>query len=1038
MTKIYSTLALLVFCTLALSQEICDNGIDDDGDGLIDLNDPDCECNGFGTPQTIPSLIPNPSFEDMNCCPSSFSQLHCADTWIQATTATSDYFNCGYTFGAASNAGISASTGTGYVGAIYQDTWKEYIGACLLSPLEVGTDYTLSFQIASVPIDAFGGVCGGLTYGDIDVAIFGSTTCSSLPVSTYDCPSSSSADWFLIGTQTYSPTTGWGTIDIQITPTTDVYAIMIGPPCGTLPPGYQGSPCSAYFFYDDLILASNDFFNSITIEEYGSFCDENLYLVASSDSIGGSWQWYKDGIALVGQTNHILDISANNYTEGDYQVRYTIGTRCDIGEHNVELLLPNADFTFTEVCQGLASDFNSQSTYPLNAIETWEWDFDGNQIFDMSGESVSYVFPSDGQFNVTLKVTDSVGCEDQVTRTVEVFPNPVTNFDIDSVCVGLTNTIQNTSTINTSNGANFASWHWEFGDGNTSAVQDPLSHLYADENVYVVKLVAESNHGCRDSITKYAAVFPNPVSDFETSDICLNLVSNFTDLSTVYSANTFNEIDSWYWEFGDGNSATDQHPNYIYTADNNYTVTLTVQTNNGCSATSSETVLISPNPVADFNAVFVCEGAATPFQDLSTISNVTGSQIVNWKWDFDDGHISTNQHPNHLFGDENVYLVKLIVESSNGCLDSITKPVEVYPNPIVDFSPTEVCLHEITEFEDLSSVSNQYTSNQIINWFWDFADGTTSNVQHPTHTYNNDGVYDVELTVITNNNCSSSEIIPVTVYPIPEVQFVGSMIEGCSPICPILTSTSTINSPGSIVDYQWFIGDALVYQGGQPYFTDCIENNSEFDVFYDVKLIATSDKQCVVEHEELNFIAVYHNPIADFSFSPNNPNVMNTIVHFTNESLYGDHYLWVIDELSPTSETHPIITFPEDPYVYNATLFVTTDKGCRDSITKVIDVEDRVVFYVPNTFTPDNDKYNQYFTPIFKTGYDPQTYTLQIFNRWGELIFESHDVEIGWDGTYGVNGSTLSKDGTYIWKIEFKETMSDKKHTYSGHVNIIR
>ena len=100
------TLGLLVFLlsfSVVYGQEICDNGIDDDADGLIDLNDPDCVCSSA----IISSLIPNPSFEDMDCCPTSYSQLNCASIWSQATSATSDYFNCGYNFGAATAAGIS-------------------------------------------------------------------------------------------------------------------------------------------------------------------------------------------------------------------------------------------------------------------------------------------------------------------------------------------------------------------------------------------------------------------------------------------------------------------------------------------------------------------------------------------------------------------------------------------------------------------------------------------------------------------------------------------------------------------------------------------------------------------------------------------------------------------------------------------------------------------------------------------------------------------------------------------------------------------
>ena len=205
-----------------------------------------------------------------------------------------------------------------------------------------------------------------------------------------------------------------------------------------------------------------------------------------------------------------------------------------------------------------------------------------------------------------------------------------------------------------------------------------------------------------------------------------------------------------------------------------------------------------------------------------------------------------------------------------------------------------------------------------------------------------------------------------------------------------------------------------------------------------MRLTAESDKGCIRSHEEINYINVYHNPVADFAFTPREPDVTNTIIKFENTSLYGDYYEWHIDGAGVTTVTHPTVEYPDKPNVYNATLIVTTDKGCKDSITRVIDIKDRLIFYVPNTFTPDNDNFNEVFKPIFRNGYDPQTYTLYIFNRWGELLFQSHDTEVGWDGTYGVDRDKTVRDGTYIWKIEFKESMSDRRHTYTGHVNILR
>ena len=148
---------LLMFGALtsvtAFSQEDCDNAVDDDGDTFVDLNDTDCNCAGLGL-DTISSLIPNPSFEDYVCCPTGPAQLNCAETWIQASSATSDYFNtCG---GFINKVGMTPPTfplpgaagGAGYAGFYDVDGWKEYIGACLTGPLTAGTAYTLNLWIA--------------------------------------------------------------------------------------------------------------------------------------------------------------------------------------------------------------------------------------------------------------------------------------------------------------------------------------------------------------------------------------------------------------------------------------------------------------------------------------------------------------------------------------------------------------------------------------------------------------------------------------------------------------------------------------------------------------------------------------------------------------------------------------------------------------------------------------------------------------------------------------------------------------------------
>lgn len=260
MKKVFVLSVFLLSISAVFSQEICDNAIDDDADGLIDMNDPDCACSGVGTTGTaVTSLIPNPSFEQNSCCPSSFSQLYCADNWIQASNATSDYFNlCGYTgiFNSPNTPLPGAPGGAGYGGFYSNPGWEENIGACLTSPMLAGTQYTLNLNLAySV---------GSTT---LDLSIYGTPNCSDLPWGTSSC-AVGSGSWMLLGftTVTLPANQSWNVVTVVFTPPVDIYAVSIGGPCG------GQAPANNYYFLDELTLASSASFNSGGITETGNWC----------------------------------------------------------------------------------------------------------------------------------------------------------------------------------------------------------------------------------------------------------------------------------------------------------------------------------------------------------------------------------------------------------------------------------------------------------------------------------------------------------------------------------------------------------------------------------------------------------------------------------------------------------------------------------------------------------------------------------------------------------------------------------------------
>ena len=173
-------------------------------------------------------------------------------------------------------------------------------------------------------------------------------------------------------------------------------------------------------------------------------------------------------------------------------------------------------------------------------------------------------------------------------------------------------------------------------------------------------------------------------------------------------------------------------------------------------------------------------------------------------------------------------------------------------------------------------------------------------------------------------------------------------------------------------------------------------------------------------------------------YSPTAISIEDTEVQFENESQYADTYEWNFGYGGMGSyQTDPLHTFPLVGNVsYSITLIASNPAGCADTVEAIITIEDQLIFFVPNVFTPDGNSINNSFLPIFTSGFDVYDYHLTIFNRWGEVMFESYNAVGGWDGTYGNQG--LVEDGVYVWQIEFGVTMSDKRHKHRGHVTVLK
>ncbi|MBW7867964.1 MAG: PKD domain-containing protein [Brumimicrobium sp.] len=771
------------------------------------------------------------------------------------------------------------------------------------------------------------------------------------------------------------------------------------------------------------------YFTFRVYDEDGNGVDCAEYSVIAAGTITG-FQTAPGNVRYKDWTTVLVDLSA--YIGQNMTVEFTSGDCSQSGHYGYAYI--DAGCTSPEI---IASDDDALicpgEYVTLSAL--------GGEDSDMeflwnTGDTTESIHVSEsGTYTVTLipPIGDPVNCAIVLTKDIEVNLIQTTpSFQADTVCLGEVTHFADNSSVSPSGEDNIIAWAWDFGDGATSTLVDP-SHTYANDGTYNVTLTVTTSRGCSNDTSFQVVVNPLPTANFNFTNVCLHDEMMLTDNSSSAAG-----INSYNWDIN-GDGVVDYISDTVYhtfSQANSYNVSLQVEDTNGCVNSISHQVIVYDLPIADFSATQVCEDATSVFTNGSTLSSSHGDFIQSSNWNFGNSTTSTQINPTVNYGNEGIYTVKLLVTSSFGCKDSITKQVEVYPLPQVNFSPTEVCLHDPTNFQDLSTISNAHTPNNNVQWNWDFADTHTSNIQNPIHTFDEDGTYNVALTVTSNHGCVNDTILSVIVYPLPTVSFEGVNLEGCAPVCVEISSTSTINSTSSLDKFEWLLSDGRTYSGDS--FTDCFENLTGNDINYGLMLRVTSDKGCVNDASVDNYISVYHNPIANFSYRPSKISVVDPVVTFQNTSQYADYYNWDTGYQSGITDINPVVKYPFSAKEYIAILVAYTNQGCTDTARAVIKINDDLIFYVPNTFTPDNDGNNEVFTPIFSSGVDPDTYTLHIFNRWGEVLFESHDVEIGWKGTYSMDSNNVVRDGTYIWKIEFKETMSDRHHSYIGHVNVLR
>lgn len=687
---------------------------------------------------------------------------------------------------------------------------------------------------------------------------------------------------------------------------------------------------------------------------------------------------------------------------------------------------PLAQFSVgaTTGCHPLLATLSNQS----QGASSFHWSYGDGQSSDTSATQhdhtwYNYAGPGVNSYPIQLTAFSNDGCTDTAGATIQVYPQVHAAFVADSAgCAPM-----NPHFVNLSTGAD--NYLWTFGDGPVSTSATP-THIYMNSGVSDVVfqpvLVASSSFGCSDTATASILVHPAPIAQFTASSLagCSPDTITLQDLSIGAS--------SMNWQFGDGTFLNAPPGNISHVFINNgttpaqYPVHLTATSSFGCVDTVTLPITIYPPVQAQFQLPSeACSPAVIDLTDESSGS-------IQALWDMGDGITLLGANVNHTFlntGNADVsFTVTLTATSAYGCTSTAQHAIIIHPLPHASFTATP-----FTQiYPDTTVAITNNTPDGQWSHSWNFGDGSTSTDQHPaTHNYTTWGNYTIMLVVNTGACADTATQLVVVEPPLPTASFIGSG-EGCAPLTIAFKNHSLLAQ-----GYQWQFGDGASSIAENPvheYYTPGT---------YTVTLTIFGLNGGTSTMVKVDSVVVHPRALAYFSLQPAQVVVPTQPLFTYNHSINASSYVWDFGDGTFSNETSPLHYY-QSPGVYDVSLIANNMWNCPDTFmlpgaaTAIAGGEIKF----PNAFTPSNmgpsdgvydpnSIDNHIFHPLSQGVVD---YKLQVFNRWGELIFETYDIRTGWDGYYR---GQLSKQDVYVWKAYARFVTGEEKRM-SGDLTLLR
>lgn len=644
-------------------------------------------------------------------------------------------------------------------------------------------------------------------------------------------------------------------------------------------------------------------------------CAPIVFDVTNTSQFSNSYRWYLDGV---------LFSTADGGVKINFPQDTTIKTLKLISVDTISCYPDSVSLILTTSLNPIASiskpldsacaPYDVSYTNLSSNAGSYEWDLGNGQITSTTDPTTFYPGSKwqDTTYLVRLIAYNWMSCADTANGFRKIYPKPLADFGLSVYdgCGPLTPTFINNSTPYDTGSIGMMSFIWSLGDGKGDSTQSPGSHTYqastTKDTVYPIRLVAFSEHGCRDTAFNDVRVYPKPTVDFnsDTSQGCSPLAIRFANTSSPHDTSRIEQM-RFLWYLGDGKIDTSIHPSNTYPAsklrDSIFNIKLIGYSEHGCVDSTAGTIRVFPNPTAFYTTDTIdgCSPLPITFTNKS-IPNDTGSiAIMSFIWDYGSNIISTGLDSSIVYNEakfiDTTYEVKLLGISEHGCIDSFKRNITVHPTPTSSFGPSR--------FTGCGSLKVSFQNFGIINDsnFWNLGDGfnlstrNTSGIFDPTRL--KDTSYSIQLYTKTQYGCTSDTTTKViTIYAKPIADFMLAEDTICSGV-----NAEANNTSQGAFSYQWHRGDSTSTSDTNLLYSFKKDANAFVSLDRLIALEAITDKGC--KDTISKYIHLY--PYTTSKIESVKDSVCSPItVQFTNQSIHAPTIMWYFDDGDSTSDVN--------------------------------------------------------------------------------------------------------------------------------------